>query len=253
MDRDKDKLPFDLADVAGLARPRYGNGNPEFVRNPFWEYMVRQRRNAWWARKSFAIPGATFGPGNRDNPDGPVWCFTRYGRTVSVLPFYTVYVGGEHEDYYDPDFCIYNDVFVHGRDGSVAVYGYPESAFPPTDFHTATLVGDSIYVMGSLGYQGTRCYGETPVYRLDVPTLRMERLRVRGEAPGWIYKHRAVAVRARGIRIWGGMIVTGSDSEKSHEQNLGSFVLDLDRLLWRREHTSGPRGENAEPAQPGQE
>ena len=45
-----DKLPFDVANLAGLARPRYGNGNPEFMVNPFWEYMVRQRRNAWWAR-----------------------------------------------------------------------------------------------------------------------------------------------------------------------------------------------------------
>jgi hypothetical protein len=42
--------------------------------------------------------------------------------------------GGEHEDFYDPDFCIYNDVFVHERDGSVAIYGYPESVFPPTDY-----------------------------------------------------------------------------------------------------------------------
>jgi hypothetical protein len=27
------------------------------------------------------------------------------------------------------------------------VYGYPESVFPPTDFHTATLVGEFIYVI----------------------------------------------------------------------------------------------------------
>src|SRR5207253_2159408 len=124
-----------------------------------------------------------------------------------------------------PDFCIYNDVFVHEGDGSVAVYGYPESVFPPTDFHTATLFGDSIYVIGSLGYQGTRRYEVTPVYKLDVHTLRMDRVQACGEAPGWIYKHRAAAVNPHEIRVWGGMIVTGSSSEESHEQNLGSFVL----------------------------
>ena len=86
---------------------------------------------------------------------------------------------------YDPDFCIYNDVFVHERDGSIAIYGYPESVFPPTDSHTATLVGDAIYVIGSIGYMGTRRYGETPVYRLDVHTLRMDRLHTTGDSPGW--------------------------------------------------------------------
>jgi hypothetical protein len=30
-----------------------------------------------------------------------------------------IQIGGEHEDYYDPDFCIYNDVFVHEPDRSI--------------------------------------------------------------------------------------------------------------------------------------
>jgi hypothetical protein len=178
----------------------------------------------------------------------------RFGQSITLLPDgRVVQIGGEHEDYYDLDFCIYNDVFVHQRDGSVAVYGYPQSVFPPTDFHTATLVGDSICVIGSLGYQGTRCYGETPVYRLDVHTLRMDRVHASGEGPGWIYKHRAVAVPPHGIRIWGGMVVSGSHNTESHEQNLGSFLLDLDRLRWRRESMPGPRAENAEPARPRRE
>ena len=79
----------------------------------------------------------------------------RFGQSLTLLPDgLAVQIGGEHEDYYDPDFCIYNDVFVHERDGSITIYGYPESAFPPTDFRTATLVGDSIYVIGSLGSRG---------------------------------------------------------------------------------------------------
>ena len=93
----------------------------------------------------------------------------------------------------------------------------------------------AIYVIGSLGYQGTRRYGETPVYRLNVHTLRMERLDASGESPGWIYKHRAVAEGVNEIRVWGGMVVTGSDNTESHDQNLGFFVLELDRLRWRCE------------------
>jgi hypothetical protein len=49
----------------------------------------------------------------------------------------TVQIAGKHEDHYDPDFRIYNDVFVHTRDG-ITVHGYPQSDLPPTDFRTAT-------------------------------------------------------------------------------------------------------------------
>ena len=67
----------------------------------------------------------------------------------------------------------------------------------------------------------------------------MDRVHTSGEAPGWIYKHRAVAVHPHGIRLWGGLVVTGSDNTESHEQNVGCFVLDLDGLRWRRESHSG--------------
>merc|ERR1719473_2000472 len=76
----------------------------------------------------------------------PVWTFHRFGRTVTQLPCgRLVMIGGEHEDYYHPDFCIYNDVgiFTPGQgaeDGSIEILGYPRSVFPPTDFHSATFV-----------------------------------------------------------------------------------------------------------------
>ena len=139
-----------------------------------------------------------FGAGS-EQVTRPVWCAQRFGQSMTFLPDgRIVQIAGEHEDHYDPDFCIYNDVFVHGVDGSIAIYGYPESVFPPTDFHTATLVGGSVYVIGSLGYQGTRRFGETPVYRLDVRTFAIERLGPTGEAPGWIFGgHRATETSPR--------------------------------------------------------
>ncbi|HZF54428.1 MAG TPA: ankyrin repeat domain-containing protein [Polyangiaceae bacterium] len=211
----------------------FGKGNPERMSAPFWVAMVRCGASAYKARRRFED---ICGP-----RADPVWCAQRFGQSLTFLPDgRAIQIGGEHEDYYDPDFCIYNDVLVYERDGSVAIYGYPESVFPPTDFHTATRVGDSIYVIGSLGYLGARRYGETPVYRLDVRTLRMDRLDTRGEAPGWVYKHRAAAVSPREIRVWGGTVVTANGSEESYEPTPGSFVLDLDRLRWRRESTPEP-------------
>jgi hypothetical protein len=145
-----------------------------------------------------------------------------------------VQIGGEHEDHYDPDFCIYNDVFVHDPDGSFSIFGYPESIFPPTDFHTATLIGESIYVIGSAGYRESRRYGQTPVYLLDTRTFRIEPLNVVGEAPGCIYRHQAVQTRPHEIRVWGGKLVTLNGTEEDHVENTTSFVLDVQSLSWRR-------------------
>jgi hypothetical protein len=160
----------------------------------------------------------------------------RFGQSITFLPDgRIVLIGGEHEDYYDPDFCIYNDVFVHGVDGSIAMFGYPEEVFPPTDFHTATLVAGGIYVIGSLGYVGSRTYVTTPVYRLDVESLRIERLEVGGEAPGWIYEHRADLAGPNRIRVSGGKVVTSAGGHETHTENTRAFVLDNDRRLWARE------------------
>jgi hypothetical protein len=124
---------------------------------------------------------------------------------------------------------------LHGADGSIAIYGYPEATFPPTDFHTATLIGDHIYVIGSLGYQGTRRFGETPIHRLDLRTFRMERLDAGGDAPGWIFQHRATLAAPREIRISGGQIARLVDDKEDHAKNTDRFILDVDALRWRRE------------------
>jgi hypothetical protein len=142
-----------------------------------------------------------------------------------------VQIGGEHEDSYMKDFCIYNDVFLHEPDGSIHIFGYSESVFPPTDFHTATSIGEFIYIVGSLGYYGKRQYGMTPVYRLHTKTFRMEPVIAGGEAPGWIFRHRALRSGAHEIRILGGEIATGT--KESHQPNEKSFILDTKRLVWR--------------------
>jgi ankyrin repeat protein len=212
------------------ARTRtFGTANPDSMREPFWEAMLRTGVSGYQAAASFDAVSA--------NAGSPVWSAMRFGQSITFLPDgRIVHIAGEHEDSYDPDFCIYNDVFVHGPDGSIAILGYPEAVFPPTDYHTATLVGDMIYIIGSLGYMGARRYGETPIHRLDVETFRMERLDATGEAPGWIYEHRAVRLGSGAIRVSGGKLVTAAGDGEAHTENLGVFLFDPARLIWRREH-----------------
>jgi ankyrin repeat protein len=210
---------------AGYKRA-FGTDNPERLHMPFWDAMIRSGTHAYAGRARFTETcGAT---------TEPVWCAQRYGQSLTFLPDgRAIQIGGEHEDYYDADFCIYNDVFVHEKDGSIAVYGYPESVFPPTDFHTATLLGEFIYVIGSAGYAEHRHIGTTLVYRLHIHTLRMERLDTLGEAPGSMYKHRAIATSPHEIRVWGGKVITKNGNDEVHEDNRAAFALDVSTLVWR--------------------
>jgi len=228
-------LPEEAAQLTGVSPEefqrartrRFGTANPDRMREPFWEAMIRAGVSGYEAAVAFD-PGAP-------HAVSPVWCARRFGQSVTVLlDGRVVQIGGEHEDAYDPDFCVYNDVFVHEPDGSIKIFGYPESVFPPTDFHTATLVGDTIYLIGSLGYFGARRHGETSLHRLDVRTFRIERLVARGEAPGWIHGHRAQPVGAATIRISGGMVVTAGESGEVFADNTRSFALDLERLTWEQ-------------------
>jgi ankyrin repeat protein len=210
------------------ARTRvFGAANPERMQEPFWEAMIRAGISGYAAAQAFD-PGAP-------HPWTPVWCAMRFGQSITRLPDgRVVQIGGEHEDHYDPDFCIYNDVFVHSGDGAIGIFGYPADVFPPTDFHTATLIGGAIYVIGSLGYEGTRRYGHTPVHRLDLATFRMTALDTGGEAPGWIYEHRAVPVGGSEIRVSGGKIAGVNGAGEVHTDNAATFILDVERLRWRR-------------------
>ncbi len=63
-----------------------------------------------------------------------------------------VQIAGKHEDFYDPDFYIDNDVIVHDTKGKFKIYSYPEEVFSPTDSHSATFPDRFIYIIGSIGY-----------------------------------------------------------------------------------------------------
>lgn len=194
--------------------------------------MVRMGWTAFQARKAFDPAGDMLA-------GGPVWCFDRFGQTRTALPDGRVIcIGGEHEDYYDPDFHIYNDVIVvtpQGQgDAQIEIYGYPKSVFAPTDFHTATLYNDGIFIVGGLGYFGERGGDETPVYRLDLRTYAIRRLPTSGQSPGWIYGHRARLVNGgTALRIWGGKTVRTSGRKETMEDYKGAADLLLRSLEWQ--------------------
>ncbi len=212
---------------AGKKR-RFGKHNPDVMAVPFWEAMVKSGVSAGAARIQFddndyGMPGS----GNA------VWSYDRFGKSINVLPDGRIIeIAGEHEDSYDSDFCIYNDVIIFDGNGDFNIYGYPKEVFPPTDFHTATLVGDDIYIVGSLGYMGERRYGETPVYRLNIKTFNIQQVDTGGENPGWIHDHRASLLNGDQIRISGGKVCEQMDGREQIRENEGEFILDLETMMW---------------------
>jgi ankyrin repeat protein len=222
---DESLIDATAEDFNGGMLPRHGAENPTLMDDRFWLAMIRSGVSAYEGAKHFGA----------ELKQHPVWSAQRFGQSLTSLPDGRIIeIGGEHEDYYDPDFYIYNDVVVHGPDGSIAIYGYPGAVFPPTDFHTATLVGEHIYVIGSLGYRGRRRFGTTQLFRLDTRTLSFERLEATGASPGWISRHRADLIAPGLIRVSKGQIAVERDSRETYDPNMASFVLDVDRLVWRR-------------------
>jgi len=220
-----ESIECSLEDYQAARRRVFGNANPQLMNFPFWRAMVASGESAYSAR-------ARFDEGRLEGE--AVWSYRRFGRSFTELPDGRVIeIGGEHEDYYDPDFCIYNDLIVHHGDGGFDIYGYPREVFPPTDFHTATLVGDHIYIIGSLGYMGERRFGFTPVHRLNVNTLAIERVEPLGASPGWISGHEARLI-GDAIEVTGGKVSGFAAGEETYEDNINMYRLDLVSMTWSK-------------------
>jgi len=232
-------------------RPRFGAANPERMQLAFWEWMIRgedlpspegDRPVAFGLNRDGKLK-STYGPWRaRDlfeapttDGKGPIWTFDRIGRTCTRLSGgRTIYIGGEHEDSYDPDFCVYNDVVVFTSSGKIEIYGYPRETFPPTDFHTATLVGGRILIVGCDGLPEDRRPGFTPVYLLDLSTYGISKVETKGQVPGWIHKHRAEIHPDGTLAIHGGIVVVERDGKQRFRRNVEEYTLDANSLIWRR-------------------
>ncbi|VUD46602.1 hypothetical protein TDB9533_00856 [Thalassocella blandensis] len=224
---EQDKVSLTKEEYISQKHRVFGKSNPEICEIPFWYEMVLCNFNAWKAREQF---------NDEDSfNDQPVWCGDRFGRSItSIGGGEFVEIAGEHEDSYDPDFCIYNEVFHHKGNGELTIYQYPEEIFPPADFHTATLVNEFIYIVGNLGYPAKRAYGTTPVYRLDINSFEILKLETSGEWPGWIYNHSANLCGQSIIRIQGGEILEKTRDSETHRFSEFDFELNLDSMIWTK-------------------
>ena len=195
--------------------------------NPVWSWLVKTQLSAYQANENYNGPSAI--------EPGPGWCFQRMGQcSVHLADGRVILIAGEHEDHYDPDFYIYNDVVVQHPNGDVEIFGYPRDVFPPTDFHSATLVDNRVVVIGCLGYPEDRNAGRTPVQILDLSTFAMSSVETSGTAPGWIYKHQAVlSDNESSIIITGGMLDRGG-SDNTLVENLDDWQLRLADWKWER-------------------
>lgn len=206
--------------------PRRGLTNPQILSNDVWAWLVNSRIDAYRANEHFD------GPSSFDA--GPCWCFDRFGQTQTRLPDgRLVFVGGEHEDYYDPDFYIYNDVVVVAETGEISIYGYPVDLFPPTDFHTATLLDNTLILIGNLSYGANRRSGQTQVLRLDLETWEISIVATEGDMPGWIHEHTAaLATTGNEILVTGGKIDRCDGGELI--ENIDDWSLDIRTWYWTR-------------------
>jgi hypothetical protein len=207
--------------------PRFGRSNPERMNNPVWEWLIKSKLSAFLAAEKLN------GPDPLDS--GPGWCFDRFGQSSTELPDgRIVLIAGEHEDHYDPDFYIYNDVVVQHADGKIEIFGYPQDIFPPTDFHTATLAGNRIIIIGRLSYPEERKPGTTSVTVLNLDTFAISKVASSGSPPGWLYSHNATLTKDNAsILVQSGKLDTGGDDGALIE-NVDDWRLNLADWRWER-------------------
>ncbi|MBO9467925.1 hypothetical protein J7443_22025 [Tropicibacter sp. R15_0] len=130
-----------------------------------------------------------------------------------------------------PGFYIYNDVVVQRPDGSVEFYGYPEGVFPPTDFHSATLCGDEILIVGGLHYPKDRLQNTTLVYRLQLSDFSIQRVETQGTTPNWLHDHNAELDMSRQSLVCSSGKVTHTPTGRVIE-NLTTWGFDLSTNRW---------------------
>ena len=222
--RKRKPIPASLSEYAEWRSPREGSSNPTRMDNPAWTWLIKSKVRAYEACQRYGVKNALV--------NGPTWCFERFGQSITSMPDgRIIHIGGEHEDYYDPDFHIYNDVVVIDASGEVSIYGYPKDVFPPTDFHTATLAGNEIYVIGRLGYQQDRQEKIEAIHVLNTATYCFRMLQTSGDTPPWIHEHHAELDPAgTHIRISGGKI--DCSGARMLVENLDTWELRLDTGVW---------------------
>ncbi len=162
----------------------------------------------------------------------PIWTFlSRMGQSKTLLPDETkVFIGGEYEDFYDPDFRVYNDIVIQKPDGEIQLWNYSLEQFPATDFHVAHYDKNShsIFLIGNLGYPETRKEGITQVLKVNLKTMNIEQLACFGKMPSWLNHHEMKVINDDELEFKNGYLI----KEKKYLRNLYTWRLSLRTLEW---------------------
>lgn len=187
--------------------------------------MIKNRASAYEIDDALKV----FNP----EKDGPAWCFSRYAQSVSELENGSkIYIGGAYEDYYTAQFHVYNDVVVEGVDGRIQIYGYPTDVFPPTDYHSATVVGRNLYIVGN-GWRGPEHASVgVPVYTLNLENFSIRSIPSNGDVPIGLRGHDAdLSECGESVLFRGGSI---SHPNWSSVDNIDTWELSLKSGTWSR-------------------
>lgn len=199
-------------------RVRFGQANPERADPLFWQAQMR-RMQSGKAAKAATVGKAT-------QTQGPVWSFAREGRSATALPDGGwLLIGGQHACQHDPDHAIYNDVTVVTPTGGIRHYLYPPQVFAPTYQHSATRMGDGVWIIGGRGYARDADPVATSVTWLSLEDYSLNPIRTFGAGPAGIYGHQARLI-AGAVHISGGQRI--GDGRPLG----GTFVLDLTSRVW---------------------
>ncbi len=182
-------LPANIApqQLSIVLSPIQATHNPSLCQHPVYHWLIQSRLYGSSIRK-------LINQHLNSDPEQPVWCFNRMGQSCTTLADGTqIYIGGEHEDFYDPDFRIYNDAVIIYPDQSTELFQYPEQDFPPTDFHTASLDAKEQYIIlvGCMGHPEHRDLGSTQIARFDVWSMQVKLVTASGTAPACLSQHEA--------------------------------------------------------------
>lgn len=213
-------------DFAPSQLPGYGTTNPELVSGSTLPALVRSGQSADDIRSHFRASHQL---------DKPLWCYQRHGHSLTHLPDgRSIGIGGTHKHKAQFDYHIYNDVVVHDGHGNAQVYRYPTAEFAPTDYHSATLVGPYIIIIGNQGHIEQRDVATTPIRVLNLQTMAMRQIQTKGNAPGWISGHNTYllgdgsTLEVVGGRIWR----TGISGIPDFSPNRWRYWLNLQTGEW---------------------
>lgn len=210
--------------------------NPTPIHDPVL-YWIIQHRYAGYQLRDLIEAHTTL------EPEYPVWCFDRMVQSCTSLPDgRQILISGEHEDFYDPDFFIYNDVVVIHPDGQIELFEYPLDQFPPTDFHT-TIFDESrhrLIIVGNISHPEYRQTHTTQVAVLDLNTMQISMPTTTGHAPNWLSACQLEwHIAGEVLKISQGQVMNSHISACT--KNLSDWFLDVQTWEWSKSDLPAPQ------------